>query len=71
MQETQEDIVLYTTHCPKCRVLETKLKAKNISYIEITDVEKMLELGLKSAPHLKANGKMMDFVEANAYINSL
>jgi len=71
MQETQESIVLYTTHCPKCRVLETKLKTKNIPYVEITDTDEMMKLGLKSAPYLNANGKMMNFMEANAYINSL
>lgn len=71
MQETQESIVLYTTHCQKCRVLETKLKTKNISYVEFTDTDEMMKLGLKSAPYLKANGKMMNFMEANAYINSL
>ncbi len=66
-----EEIVLYTTHCPKCRVLETKLRRKNIPFQECTDVEVMKSLGLQTAPHLKAADRLMDFAEANAYVNSL
>lgn len=66
-----EEIILYTTHCPKCRVLETKLHRKNVPFQECTDVEVMKSLGLQTAPHLKVGDKLMDFVEANSYINSL
>jgi hypothetical protein len=27
-----ESIVLYTTHCPKCRVLEKKLSDKGVKF---------------------------------------
>ena len=47
---------LYTIHCPKCRVLETKLKQKNIEYEEISDEKKLLELGLSDMPMLALTG---------------
>ena len=36
-------IILYSTHCPRCNVLEKKLKTKNISYEEINDLKKELK----------------------------
>ena len=64
-----QDIVLYSTHCPKCRILETKLKQKGIKYTEENDVKKMLDMGLKSVPWLYVDGEMMDFGQANKWIN--
>ena len=64
-------IILYSTHCPRCKVLETKLKQKNIKYTEETDVDKMLAIGLKSAPALKVDdGDLMDFSKAIEWIKS-
>lgn len=45
-------IKFYTTHCPKCHVLELKLKQKGIDYEEFDNVEEMLAKGLTSAPYL-------------------
>ena len=36
---------LYTTHCPKCKVLETKLNQKNIIYESIEDTKVMEDKG--------------------------
>ena len=41
-------IIFYSTKCPKCRVLEMKMKQKNISYVENNDVDLMLSKGIKS-----------------------
>ena len=62
--------VLYTTHCPQCRVLEAKLKQKNIEYIENTDIEEMKSLGMMSAPMLKVNDSLLSFVDAVKWVNS-
>ncbi len=62
-------ITLYTTHCPKCRILEQKLKAKNIEYIEFTDVDKMIKMGFSMMPMLEVDGVIMDFAIANKWIN--
>ena len=62
-------MVLYTIHCPKCKVLEKKLKQKNISYEEETDIEKMKELGIITSPVLFVNGKYLQFSDAVKFIN--
>lgn len=62
-------VKLYSTHCPKCRVLETKLIQKNIKYEEITDVDEMLKLDIKVVPQLEVDGKLLDFGEAVKWVN--
>ena len=62
-------IILYSTNCPKCKVLEQKLKSKNIEYVEFTDVDKMIEMGFSMMPMLEVDGVIMDFGTANKWIN--
>ena len=64
-------ITLFSTHCPKCNVLEKKLQQKNIVYEEINDVKIMKEKGYLTVPILEVDGKSMDFKTANDWINSL
>ena len=64
-----EDIILYSTGCPKCKVLEAKMKQKGIKYEEISDVAVMAEKGFMSVPMLEANGITMNFTQANTWIN--
>lgn len=64
------EVRLYTTHCPKCNVLENKLKSKNIDYIEITDTNIMIEKGYMSVPVLEVDDKVMNFTDANTWINN-
>lgn len=62
-------VTLYSTHCPKCVIIEKKLAQKNIEYKENNDIDKMLEMGLQSVPWLEVDGQMMDFNQANKWIN--
>lgn len=62
------DIILYSTHCPQCEILEDKLQTKNIQYTEVTDVSLMLNKGIKNVPVLEVNGKMMDFLKACEWV---
>lgn len=64
-----DNMILYTTHCPKCKVLETKLKSKNIPYIEVTDEKIMEEKNIEFLPMLEVGGVLMSFATANAFIN--
>ena len=64
-------IVLFSTKCPRCNVLEKKLQQKNISYEEVNDVDIMEEKGFLTAPMLEVDGEIMDFKEANDWINKL
>ena len=63
-------ITLYSTHCPRCIILERKLKEKNIEHIEINDIDEMIRLGLTYAPALKIDDKMMEFNEAIQWVNA-
>lgn len=64
-------VTFYTTHCPKCKVLETKLKQKKIEYKTIEDIDYMVALGLKNAPALQIDGEdMMDFATAIKWVNA-
>ena len=63
------NVVLYSTHCPKCEVLESKLEKKGIEYSVVTDVNLMLEKGFSQAPLLEVNGEIMDFTHAIAWVN--
>ena len=63
-------ITLYTTHCPKCRVLEAKLAQKGIEYQENTDIDYMSSLGIMSVPVLEVDGELLDFTTANNWINN-
>lgn len=64
-------VTLYTTHCPRCCVLEKKLKAKSVEYSEVSDVEVMKNKGFTNVPMLDVDGIVMDFISTNEWINSL
>lgn len=57
-------IIFYSTHCPKCNVLEKKLKANNIDYIENNNVDVMASKGLLTAPALEVDGEIYTFAQA-------
>ena len=64
-----EKIVLYTTHCPKCRVLEKKLSDKNVKFEICQDVQVMKSLQISSVPTLSVNGELMGFYNAVKFVN--
>lgn len=64
-----EKVVLYSNGCPKCRVLEAKLSAKNIEFEKSNNFEKLLEQGKQSLPFLEVGGELLDFVTANTWVN--
>lgn len=66
-----DNIILYSTHCPKCNVLTNKLNSKKIQYKEVTDIDEMQKLGLMSVPYLSVDGKLLDFAAANKWINEV
>lgn len=62
-------VTFYSTNCPKCKVLMTKMKQKGIEYDEINDVDLMVKKGIKSAPCLEINGEILDFTESVKWIS--
>jgi len=65
------DIILYTTHCPRCKVLEKKLQLKNIEYTINDNIEEMLALDMLTVPILSVDGENMEFSDAINWINSI
>jgi len=65
-------VKMYTTHCPKCNVMERKLKEAYIEFEEIDDNAKVLEvatsLGFTMAPLLEVDGRVMDFKDGIEWI---
>ena len=63
-------VVFYSIHCPKCSILEKKLKQANIEYTENNDVDTMVAKGMTSAPSLEVDGKLMGFAESVEWIKT-
>ena len=64
-------IVLFSTKCPRCNVLEKKLQQKEVDYDEVNDTSIMEQKGYLSVPVLEVDGKSMNFKEAVDWINTL
>lgn len=64
-------VILYTTHCPKCKVLETRLRQAHIEYEIIEDENVMLNKGFMEAPKLEVDEKVMGFADAMDYLKEL
>ena len=63
-------ITLFSTGCPKCKVLEKKLENNNISYIKNNNIEEILSLGIEEVPIIKLeNGKLLNFITCNSLLN--
>lgn len=65
-------IKLYSTNCPKCKVLEAKLRNKNIDFELVTDfdVKPFVKKGIMSAPILEVDGEYMEFSKAVDFVNN-
>ena len=64
-------MILYSTGCPRCKVLEEKLKQKQINFEINNNTEEMFKLNITNVPVLKIEYKLLDFVDAVKYVNSL
>lgn len=60
--------ILYSTGCPKCKILKKKLDDANIVYKENNNVDDMLKLGLEQVPVLFVDGTVFNFDEAVKWI---
>lgn len=64
-------LTLYSTGCPKCKVLKSKLDNKKIEFTIIEDIEVMKNKGFNSLPVLDVDGTIYEFGEAVNYVNNL
>lgn len=65
------NVVLYSTGCAKCRMLEAKLNVRKIKYQTVTDVDVMESKGFMSVPMLEVDGEVMNYGMATDWINRL
>lgn len=62
-------ITLYSTDCPRCRVLKKKMDTAGIKYEINSNVDEMLQKGMTSAPMLEVDNVLFDFKGAVDWIN--
>lgn len=67
----ESEVIFYTIHCPSCNALQRLLDSKGVKYTINTNRDEMIALGMKSAPGLKVDGKLMDFNEARNWVKGL
>ena len=65
-----EQVVVYSTGCPRCKILEKKLTEKGVSFTENNSVEEMLELGIMEVPVLQVGGERLNFSQAIQWANN-
>lgn len=65
-----ETLILYSNGCPKCKVIKSKLEAKNIKFSESSNIEELTSLGIQSLPILKVGDEFLNFVDANTWVNN-
>lgn len=63
-------IKLYSTHCPQCTTLKTKLDKIGIEYEICDDLDTMIAHGFKSVPMLETDDGIFNFSEAIKWVNS-
>lgn len=64
-------VILYTTHCPICEMLKSKLEEKHIKYVENTDVKEMKMLGLNTVPALSVDNEILGAKDAIDFLNKI
>ena len=63
------NVIMYSTGCPKCNVLKSKLDSKSIPYMVVSDVSSIVAKGITTVPVLEIDGRLLDFKEAVDWVN--
>ena len=58
------NVVLYTTNCPKCRILKQKLEESGVDFQTIDDIESMTKRGMTTSPMLGVDDELFGFSQA-------
>lgn len=67
----EKQVILYTTHCPLCRQMETLLQKNGYAYTEVTDVNLMREKGFKAVPWIEfEDGTLMNLPQARQFFTA-
>lgn len=62
------EVILYSTSCPQCKILEQLLNKKKIIFKIEDDVEEMKRLGFTTLPMLKVEENIFNFKEAFQWV---
>lgn len=63
------NVILYSTKCPRCNVLERKLSSSNIEFRLVEDEDLMIEKGFVESPMMEVDGEIMNFKKAIEWVN--
>lgn len=59
-----DEIILYSTGCPRCKELKIMLDKNDIKYSINQDVQEMETLGFSTVPILKVNNEFLNYTQA-------
>ena len=59
-----DEIILYSTGCPRCKELKIMLDKNGIKYSINQDVQEMKTLGFSTVPILKINNEFLNYTQA-------
>lgn len=63
------EVIIYTLqNCGNCMMLKRLLERVNIKFIEETNVDSIVAMGIKNFPQLSVNGELMDFTKSCQWI---
>lgn len=62
------NVTMYSTGCPRCKVLGMMLNKKNIPYSVNNNLQDMERLGLASVPALDVDGELMTYETAMQWV---
>ena len=63
------NVILYSTKCPRCHVLERKLSTSNIEYELVEDEDLMIKKGFVESPMMEVDDEIMNFKKAIEWVN--
>lgn len=62
-------MILYSTNCVRCRILENELSRLKLPFTLVTDIRVIIDKGFMQMPVLELeNGNTLDFSSAMKYI---
>jgi len=64
-------ITLYSNGCPKCQVLEEKLREKGIHHSKIQDEKFYKKQGISKLPQLDVDGKFLGYFQAINWMKNI
>lgn len=68
----ENQVIFYTTHCPKCKALLTLMTVKKIEHTIVDDRDTVMKVaeehGILSAPFASINGEIYDVKKLQQWI---